>query len=89
MKMYGIPRTRYTHPVHIYLSATHWNGEPGGGCRHGACSQSWPWWKLASILFCRIAIDPKLSPSSGWRVWFYTRRGALYADLHIDRRFRD
>lgn len=85
MKLYGIRGTRYTWPIHVYVSAAHWNGAPGGGCHHGPCSQSWPWWKLAGWLFCRIKLLSG-SPSSGWRVWLYTRHGALYADLHIDRR---
>jgi hypothetical protein len=80
-----IPPTRFTWPVSVTSSFAHWNGRPGGGCSHGPCSMDWPPLKLIAWLPCRLRLDPS-SPSSGWRLWLYTRFGAWYGDLFIHRR---
>lgn len=72
------PRTRirFWHP----LSA------PRGcrvlqGCSHGP--QTWPWWKLFSVSMAELEV---YRPSTGHRLWIYTRRGAVHFDLIFDRR---
>lgn len=77
------PGSRYTWPVFVLISFAHWTGKRGGGCHHGACSQSWPWWKIAGALWCRITVNPD-APCR--RLWIYTRRGAVFFDCTVDRR---
>ncbi|WP_125124276.1 MULTISPECIES: hypothetical protein [Phytobacter] len=45
--------------------------------------QFWPWWRLISFSVVRQDIRP---PSTGRRMWFYTRWGAGYVGVYIDRR---
>jgi hypothetical protein len=45
--------------------------------------RTWPWWRVASVKFVRLEIKP---PSSGYRLWVYTRWGAWCGDIYIDRR---
>ena len=45
--------------------------------------QKWPWWRLLSLSLVRIECG---KPSTGWRVWFYTRDGAGHAGVYFDRR---
>lgn len=49
--------------------------------RHGP--QVWPWWRLAKIR--TIPLDLSF-PSTGRRTWCYTRWGAVYFDVVLDRR---
>jgi len=46
--------------------------------------QVWPWWRLVSFGFVRLELVAK--PSIGWRLWVYTRWGAGFGDLVLDRR---
>lgn len=80
-----IPQTSFTWPVQINVSLWHWNGERGGRCSHGPCSENWPWWKQIAFLWCNITCNPK---APGRRLWIYTRWGAIPIDCTIDRRFR-
>lgn len=45
--------------------------------------QVWPWWRLVSFGLVRLEVA---KPSMGWRPWVYTRWGAGYGDLVLDRR---
>lgn len=45
--------------------------------------QNWSWWRLFSIKVVRQDIA---RPSTGRRMWFYTRWGAGYVGVYIDRR---
>lgn len=45
--------------------------------------QNWPWWRLFSIRVVRIDM---CWPSTGRRMWFYTRWGAGYVGIIFDRR---
>lgn len=45
--------------------------------------QNWPWWRWIS--FTLIPIDV-VRPSYGLRLWFYTRWGAGYVGIYLDRR---
>jgi hypothetical protein len=45
--------------------------------------QVWPWWRLFSFSVVRQDIP---LPSTGRRVWFYTRWGAGYVGIYLDRR---
>jgi len=47
--------------------------------------QIWPWWKLMSFGPCRLDCH---APTSGYRLWVYTRWGAWFADIYFDRRPR-
>lgn len=58
----------------------HWNSETGNP-RHGP--QVWPWWLLFSMSLIKLEV---CTPSTGRRLWVYTRWGALYADFILDRR---
>lgn len=44
--------------------------------------QSWPWWRHLSFKFCNLNV---CSPSTGYRLWFYTRWGAGYVEMFIIR----
>lgn len=79
-----ISATRYTYQLSVNLSFAHWTGKPGGGCSHGPCSQSWPWWKFIAAKWCNISYGS--GSHVGRRLWVYTRRGAIYVDFYIDRR---
>lgn len=63
----------------VYATTAHWER---GGVKHGP--QMWPWWRLVSFRGFRLV---------GWegafltyRLWAYTRWGALLADFSIDNR---
>ncbi len=45
--------------------------------------QKWPWWRLVSFSLVPITV---YSPSYGLRLWIYTRWGAGYVGIYIDRR---
>lgn len=47
--------------------------------------QTWPWWRL--IAFGAANLHPAL-PSTGYRLWIYTRWGACHFDVFLDRRPR-
>ena len=51
------------------------------GCSHGP--QTWPWWRLVVPSVNSIGVQ---KPSTGWRLWLYTRWGALSFDVYFDRR---
>ena len=44
--------------------------------------QVWPWWLLISFRICRLDVA---KPSSGYRLWVYTRWRAPYFDIVFDR----
>lgn len=46
--------------------------------------QVWPWWRLLSWRTCRLVGVQE--PSKGYRLWLYTRFGAVHVDLYLDRR---
>lgn len=46
--------------------------------KHGP--QAWPWWRLFSIGVVRQDIP---RPSTGRRMWFYTRWGAGYVGFYL------
>lgn len=45
--------------------------------------QIWPWWRLVSFGPHRLGV---CSPSTGYRLWIYTRWGACHFDVFFDRR---
>ena len=45
--------------------------------------QVWPWWRLVSFSVVRLEIH---LPSTGYRLWVYTRWGACFFDVYFDRR---
>ena len=45
--------------------------------------QTWPWWKLFSPKFFKLDVT---LPSTGYRLWVYSRWGAIHFDAYIDRR---
>lgn len=45
--------------------------------------QVWPWWLLFSWRFSHIDVHP---PSTGYRLWVYTRWGAVFVGVVFDRR---
>ncbi|QIP54968.1 hypothetical protein [Hafnia alvei] len=45
--------------------------------------QKWPWWRLFAIALIRQDIP---RPSTGRRIWFYTRWGAGYVGIYLVRR---
>lgn len=55
--------------------------KPNPGCSHGP--QTWPWWRAFGLLGCRLDSE---RPSTGWRLWFYTRAGGRYVEIFFDRR---
>ena len=50
-------------------------------CAHGP--KTWPWWRLVWFRFLRLDIYP---PSTGYRLWIYTRWAGAHYDLFFDRR---
>lgn len=52
-------------------------------CSHGP--QEWPWWRLVGFSVVSLGVTP---PSSGKRLWVYTRWWAAHADIYFDRRER-
>lgn len=59
----------------------HWKRWPTG-VTHGP--QSWPWWRLVSSSI--VKLGNVNTPSTGWRLWLYTRWGAWCGDIYFDRR---
>lgn len=53
----------------------------GRNMYHGP--KTWPWWRLVAVRFYRAQVN---LPSTGWRIWLYTRWGACYLDVICDRR---
>lgn len=60
----------------------HWRPERGL-CTHSP--QAWPWWRLFSI-GKPVSLNHE-KPAYGYRVWLYTRWGAVFADV-MRRRVR-
>ncbi len=56
-------------------------GRPLKGCKHGP--QAWPWWRIVSFSTNGIAVH---KPSTGRRLWVYSRWGAIHFDVYFDRR---
>lgn len=54
-----------------------------GGLRPKHGPQSWPWWRLFGVSVVRLEV---VAPTTGYRLWLYTRWGAAYGDLVFDRR---
>lgn len=55
-------------------------------CYHPAHGPQWakrPFWHIIGFRFCRIAM---FNPSTGYRLWVYTRWGSMDFDLIFDRR---
>lgn len=60
------------------FSAAHMNDDLRP--EHGP--QVWPWWRLMSFGWVRFG-----SPTfTGRRLWAYTRWGAMFATVYLDRR---
>lgn len=73
-------------PDGVYGADTHetLRGKPRyRGVQHDGCPKVWPWWRIAKFSLIRAGVHP---PTTGLRLWIYTRWGALFADLIIDRR---
>ena len=47
--------------------------------------QTWPWWRLIAVKLYQLKIS---KPSSAWRLWIYTRWGALFGDLFLIKSLR-
>lgn len=62
------------------FSKAHFNN-PDLKPEHGP--QHWPWWKLLSISIVKLGV---YTPSTGRRMWIYTRRGAVFFEWFIIRR---
>lgn len=45
----------------------------------------WPWWRRVRVRVVRLAVS---FPSTGYRLWVYTRHGAYEAEVCFDRRPR-
>lgn len=45
----------------------------------------WRWWKLFALNYCHLDVR---KPSSGRRLWVYTRWGSVHFDIFVDRRSR-
>ena len=58
------------------------NLKPLPGCVHGP--QTWPWWRLFGLLFVRLGEVHE--PSTGYRLWIYTRAGGRTLEVYFDRR---
>ncbi|MCC4618468.1 hypothetical protein LL972_21195 [Xanthomonas campestris pv. asclepiadis] len=65
--------------IRLNASTSHWRD--GVPVQHGP--QTWPWWRLLGLSLLRLDMH---RPSTGYRLWFYTRWGALYGDVVFDRR---
>lgn len=95
----GKKRTRYCWTLIVLLHAKlalniqfnslhMWNGPMK---YHGP--QTWPWWRFVAPRMVKLFEDRDLhsdgnpwSTASGRRIWFYTRWGAYYIDVVLDRR---
>lgn len=84
-------RSVFTSPIKFRFNNAHWHYSshfkkyaiPNSYCAHSP--KDWPWWRLVSFSVVRLGID---EPSVGCRLWAYTRWGALYWDLYMDRRIK-
>lgn len=65
----------------VTASTAHWYFPRRHLIPHGP--QTWPWWKVCGLRYCVIGVSP---PSTGHRLWIYTRWGAWLGDLVVDRR---
>lgn len=45
--------------------------------------QTWAWWRPFSLSVVRLGVE---KPSRGYRLWIYSRWGAVSADMYFDRR---
>lgn len=78
--------TRPWTPDGVYGDDVHesFRGKPRyQGVQHDECPKSWPWWRIVAFYLGRLDI---VAPTSGMRLWVYTRWGSIYADVVIDRR---
>ncbi len=91
---FRIPPTRWTWPVTVTFNNWNWNGEPGGGCKHGPKSESWPRWKFVAFSWLELVkgnaylYRDRPAQHSSRRLWIYTRWGTCHVDVTIDRRRR-
>lgn len=53
------------------------------GVQHPAAPRSWPWWMLCKVDLVALRA---VSPSSGSRLWVYSRWGSGFIDVYVDRR---
>lgn len=67
--------------MRIRLNVSRAHFRPDMHPTHGP--QVWPWWRLVSFGLVHLEVA---KPSMGWRLWVYTRWGAGYGDLVLDRR---
>lgn len=58
-------------------------GEPCYRPDHGPDWSHRPWWKPVAVLFCAVSVH---APSTGYRLWIYTRLGTMHFDVYFDRR---
>lgn len=56
------------------------------GVQHDECPKIWPWWRVFAFYFAGNAKMRYAAPTTGSRLWIYTRWGSGYIDLVIDRR---
>lgn len=66
--------------VNINFTTAHWRSRFGMPL-HGP--QVWPWWLLFSLGLVNLQT---CSPTTGKRLWVYTRWGAIYFEFILDRR---
>ncbi|NID14977.1 hypothetical protein [Luteibacter yeojuensis] len=66
--------------VHFFASFAHFRADMRP--LHGP--QTWPWWRLVSATIVRLGGIH--APSTGRRLWVYTRWGACFFDCVVDRR---
>lgn len=98
IKLRTHPSLTSIYPIYVEFSAVHWGERPWTadgfysdgslryrGVQHDAAPRpwQWPWWRLA--VFSAVDLNVQL-PSTGKRLWIYTRWGALHTAVFIDRR---
>jgi hypothetical protein len=81
------PRSIWHSPIRAYVGLFH-TPLPGGGVRKGLYKpvhgpQTWPWWRLLSLSLSRLDTH---AHAPTYRMWAYTRWGALFVDVTMDRR---
>lgn len=50
-------------------------------CIHGP--QTWRWWHVFSVSLIKLRVQ---APTTGWRLWIYTRWWAYHFDIYFVRR---
>lgn len=73
---------RVLYPIDLTGSLAHLKGYVG--TQHGP--QVWPWWCQVSLSLVQLGREPWDSGFVGKRLWVYTRYGAIYFDVCVDRR---